>query len=800
MHNISPTSVGPLNPDPLIAWRQQIVALLTRLFLSLILPISLINMMISFWIGYWFFGIFQTSMTLIVFAVVLSRRTNYQLRGIILVGYFILLTFTGLYFFGLFGIVPGLLVVTAILTVLLLGQRAAYIVIAIGLVGFLVIPMSIRLGVHPYPFEAFRHVLTWPLILNNIVLTGGTSILMVLIVGSLLRAYQTSIETTHNTLQQLEQTNTELQASLTTNNELHQLNATMRSRQAMEDALSEQLRYAESLAHCSRILLVQGADAPAWQPVVHQAVTTLYQTLNCSHLALHIFPRPDAVGIEQVGIVIEGHHPESVPFRQFRINRAHLPPMLLSTIEQGVVISGPIDHLFPPGSRANQILTNNGIRSMLGLGLTIAPHWQGALAAGDSQADRVWDDASLRLLRTGLEMIKAFIQQWEMANALRARNDAAEAATRAKSAFLANMSHEIRTPLNAVIGMAALLQESHLDPEQRVFADTIRTGGEALLAVINDILDFSRIESGHMELDVAAFDLYALINATIALITHTGKAKGLAVQCQIAPDVPQTVLGDAARLRQILLNLLGNAVKFTDYGEVALEVELQDRPSSNSAQISFMVRDTGIGMSEEQLERIFEPFMQADSSTARRYGGTGLGLAISQQLAHLMGGCISATSHLGHGSTFTVALTFTQATLAELPRPREALQVASTSLTILIAEDNPVNQKVVCHILTRLGHHVHVVDDGHAAVEAVRQHAFDVVLMDLQMPHMDGAEAIQAIRAYGDTITQPYIIVLTANALDEEHQRLLRIGADQYLSKPVQPINLQQALANLHMV
>ncbi|WP_129628538.1 ATP-binding protein [Candidatus Oscillochloris fontis] len=795
MSNISPTNVGPFDADPLLVWRQQIVALLLRLFFVLIIPMMLINMMVSIWIGYWIFGLCQVSMTLIVFTVVLARRTNYRLRGMVLVGYFLLLTLIGLYFFGLFGMVPGLLVVTAVLTVLLLGQRAAYVVIGIGLVGFLVIPASIRLGIRPYPFDPIRHVvLTWPLIFNNLVLIGGTSILMVIIVGSLLRAYQTSLETTRSALHQLEQTNVQLQASLSTNNELNQLNAAMRSRQAAEEALSEQLRYAEALARCSRILLVQGADALAWQPVVQQAVTTLYSALNCSHLALHIFPRPDAA-VEQVGIVIEGHAPATVPVRQFRIHREHLPPILLATIEQGVIVVGPIDQLFAPGTRAHTLLSSNGIRSMLGLGLQIDPHWQGALAAGDGQADRIWNDAILRMLRTGLEMIKAFIQQWEMANTLRTRNDAAEAATRAKSAFLANMSHEIRTPLNAVLGMSAMLQESDLNHEQRIFVDTIRTGGEALLAVISDILDFSRIESGQLELELAVFDLHHHLKTTIDLVAHTIQTKNLAINCYIAPDVPQTVQGDAARLRQILLNLLGNAVKFTSQGEVALEVTRLDQPSPECSQISFQVRDTGIGMTEEQLERIFAPFVQADSSTARRYGGTGLGLAISQQLAHLMGGTIGATSRFGHGSIFSVNLPFAHANPVDLPRPNKPLCAAEHPLDILVAEDNLVNQEVVRRMVTRLGHHVTIVDDGQAAVDALHEHAYDVVLMDIQMPRLDGAQAILAIRAYGDSIVQPRIIALTANALDSERERLLNMGADGYLSKPVQPNDLQQALA-----
>jgi CheY-like chemotaxis protein len=342
--------------------------------------------------------------------------------------------------------------------------------------------------------------------------------------------------------------------------------------------------------------------------------------------------------------------------------------------------------------------------------------------------------------------------------------------------------------------MTALLQDTPLTTEQRVFTDTISIGGQALLSVISDILDFSRIESERLDLEAAPFDLHACFASAIDLVAYAARQKGLVVRYTCAPDVPQAVVGDVGRLRQVLLNLLGNAVKFTDQGAVILDVTSAAH-GAGSSQLTITVRDTGIGIAAASLAQIFEPFVQADRSVARRHGGTGLGLAISRQLVALMGGTIDVVSTPGAGTTFTVRITLPHAPLAALPRPVEPAITCARSLRVLVAEDNPINQMVMSHMLTGLGHEVTIVADGQQALRAVAHAPYDVVLMDVQMPELDGEATTRHIRSLGAAITQPHIIALTANALGGDRERYLQVGMDDYLSKPVHPADLQRALA-----
>jgi len=367
---------------------------------------------------------------------------------------------------------------------------------------------------------------------------------------------------------------------------------------------------------------------------------------------------------------------------------------------------------------------------------------------------------------------------------IRAAREAALEAARAKSRFLASMSHEIRTPLNGILGMSTLLRETRLTEPQRDYLETVRSSSEILLAVINDILDFSKAEAGRIELESSVFSPRARLDEVVSMFRESMAAKGLELTTHVDDSVPLAVRGDANRVGQILLNLVGNAVKFTEEGTVSIELTRE-----GAERLRLKVRDSGIGIPRERLDALFNEFTQADASTTRRFGGTGLGLAICKRLAELMDGRIWVESRLGSGSTFYVDLRLEPADEAELSRrssdlpedPAGAPSLPSTA-RILVAEDNVVNQKVLLAMLHRLGLRADVARDGQEALEALARAEYDLLLCDIEMPNVDGHEVARELR---DRPNRPHLVALTASVLEEDRHACFESGMDDFLAKPI---------------
>ncbi|CAK0778467.1 two-component system, sensor histidine kinase [Azospirillaceae bacterium] len=399
---------------------------------------------------------------------------------------------------------------------------------------------------------------------------------------------------------------------------------------------------------------------------------------------------------------------------------------------------------------------------------------------------------------------------------LKTRTEQAEVATKIKSAFLANMSHEIRTPITGVLGMADLLRQTSLTSEQIDYLDTLSSSARSLLVILNDILDLSKMESGMLSLENVGFDLHQLVDRVVKLLKSTISVKDIDLVVHLAEDVPVMVVGDPGRLQQILYNLIGNAIKFTEKGFVSLCLSLVVENGADEERkietVCIEIEDTGIGIPADRIDMLFRPFSQIDESSSRRFGGAGLGLVITKRLVEVMGGRIGVKSVLGVGSTFWFTLPFQKAQAASallpcvqnvgsvnsaVPAVADANMDAGPCLRILLAEDNLINQRLVCAMLEKFGHCVVIVDNGREAVEAVEAATFDVVLMDMQMPEMDGETATMLIRALPPLKSRLPIFAFTADVLPEHQERYMRAGVDGFVPKPIDWVALREILKTI---
>jgi PAS domain S-box-containing protein len=465
-------------------------------------------------------------------------------------------------------------------------------------------------------------------------------------------------------------------------------------------------------------------------------------------------------------------------------------------LSRGYSINGAVSS-FPKSEQA--VLKPLGIASVLILPVFVAGNWKGFIGFDSFDHPRNVDDGDMILLQTFSEIVGAYLERKEVEAELKKAKEAAEAANSAKSDFLAAMSHEIRTPLSGIIGFTNLTLETALDAEQRGNLQLIRESSKSLMNIINDILDFSKIEAGKLELSIEEFDLKATIESITTLIAVLAHEKNIELALNVPADIPDLLLGDHVRVRQILLNLLSNAIKFTDVGKVRLNISIEDS-DHDKIGLHFSIQDTGCGIPEDKLEHIFRDYTQIESSSGETKAGTGLGLAICRRLAEKMSGRVWAESTVGMGSTFHFTAVFEYVQKSDV---REGLKKSTqehitAGLHVLLVEDNAVHRMFASKALENAGHMVSCAENGLEALKALSVENFDCVLMDIQMPKMDGLEAVKHIRE-GKGILNPDVpvVAMTAHAMKGDRESILLAGMDEYISKPVEVKKLLKTIVRI---